>query len=390
MYYGKTVFAQLVRFMPEYEFKKCVNRYKGNHRVRTLTCREQFQVMCFAQLAGRESLRDIENCLKAFSNKLYHSGLRQPVPRATLADANEKRNWRIYADFAQILVKQARPLYLNDNDFRVELDNMVYALDSTTIDLCLSLFPWAKFRHHKGAIKMHTLIDIRGSIPVFIDITEGAKHDVKVLDTMPIEPGAYYVMDKAYIDFSRLYTLIHQSQAFFVTRAKSNMKYKVHSALLVDKDTGVTKDQIVSLTGTKSSKTYPEVFRLVEYEDYSNSVVYVFMTNDFKLPAISIAELYRDRWKVETFFKWIKQHLNIKSFYGTNQNAVFCQIWIAVCAYLLLAIAKKKLQLPVTLYTFAQTVGLTLFEKTDIKELFENKGILENRSNKDQLSIWNF
>jgi hypothetical protein len=232
MYYGKTVFAQLVRFMPEYEFKKCVNRYKGNHRVRTLTCREQFQVMCFAQLAGRESLRDIENCLKAFSDKLYHSGLRQPVPRTTLADANEKRNWRIYADFAQILVKQARPLYLNDNDFRVELDNMVYALDSTTIDLCLSLFPWAKFRHHKGAIKMHTLIDIRGSIPVFIDITEGAKHDVKILDTMPVEPGAYYVMDKAYIDFSRLYTLIHQSQAFFVTRAKSNMKYKVHSALL--------------------------------------------------------------------------------------------------------------------------------------------------------------
>jgi hypothetical protein len=389
MYAGKIVFAQLMKFMPEYEFQKCVDHYKGDYRVRKLPCREHFLVMSFAQLTGRESLRDIENCLSAFSGKLYHSGISKPVSRSTLADANEKRDWRIYADFAQVLIKQARPLYIEDNDFRVDLDNMVYAFDSTTIDLCLSLYPWAKFRHQKGAVKLHTLLDLRGSIPVFIDITEGSVHDVNSLDILPIEPGSYYILDKGYIDFHRLYTLIHQSRAFFVTRAKDNIQYEVISSADVDKDAGLISDQLVKLTGIKSSKSYPEAFRLVIYEDYATDIVYTFMTNDFDLPALSIAELYRERWKVELFFKWIKQHLHIKAFYGTSQNAVACQIWIAICTYLLIAIVKKKLDLAISLYTFAQTLGLTLFEKTHIKELFNNKNMIKNLSDENQLSLWN-
>ncbi len=389
MHIGKIVFAQLMTFMPEYEFQKCVDHYKGDYRVRKLTCREHFLVMSFAQLTGRENLRDIENCLSAFSGKLYHSGISKPVSRSTLADANEKRDWRIYADFAQILIKQARPLYIDDNDFRVDLDNMVYAFDSTTIDLCLSLYPWAKFHHQKGAVKMHTLLDLRGSIPVFVDITEGCVHDVNSLDVLPIDPGSYYILDKGYIDFHRLYTLIHQSRAFFVTRAKDNMQYEVISSADVDQETGLISDQLVKLTGYKSSKSYPEAFRLVIYEDYSTGIVYTFMTNDFDLPALSIAELYRERWKVELFFKWIKQHLHIKAFYGTSQNAVACQIWIAICTYLLIAIAKKKLDLAISLYTFAQTLGLALFEKTPIKELFDNKNLIINPSDENQLSLWN-
>jgi len=388
MYTGKTVFAQLMKFMPEYEFQKCVDHYKGDYRVRTLHCREHFLVMSFAQLTGRESLRDIENCLLAFSGKLYHSGISKPVSRSTLADANEKRDWRIYADFAQILIKQARPLYIEDNDFRIDLDNMVYAFDSTTIDLCLSLYPWAKFHHQKGAVKMHTLLDLRGSIPVFIDITEGSVHDVNSLDVLPIEPGSYYILDKGYIDFHRLYTLIHQSRAFFVTRAKDNMQYEIISSADVDQEAGLISDQLVKLTGYKSSKSYPEAFRLVIYEDYATDTVYTFMTNDFDLPALSIAELYRERWKVELFFKWIKQHLHIKAFYGTSQNAVACQIWIAICTYLLMAIAKKQLDLSISLYTFAQTLGLTLFEKTPIKELFNNNNLIKNLSDENQLSLW--
>jgi len=389
MYTRKTVFAQLMKFMPEYEFQKCVDHHKGDYRVRKLTCREHFLVMSFAQLTGRESLRDIENYLTAFSGKLYLSGISNPVSRSTLADANEKRDWRIYADFAQILIKQARPLYIEDNDFRVDLDNVVYAFDSTTIDLCLSLFPWAKFRQQKGAVKMHTLLDLRGSIPVFIDITEGSVHDVKSLDAMLIEPGSYYMMDKGYIDFHRLYTLFHQARAFFVTRAKDNLRYDVISSAEVDKDAGLISDQMVRLTGYKSFKSYPEEFRLVIYEDYATGTVYSFMTNDFNLPALSIAELYRKRWKVETFFKWIKQHLHIKAFYGTSQNAVHCQIWIAICTYLLIAIAKKKLDMAISLYTFAQTLGLTLFEKTPIKELFNNKNLINNLSDENQLLLWN-
>lgn len=389
MHLGKTVFAQLMMFMPDHEFQKCVDHYNGDYRVRSFSCREHFLVMSFAQLTGRESLRDIENCLTAFSNKLYHSGIKQPVSKSTLADANEKRDWRIYADFAQVLIKKARPLYFDDKDFRLDIDNMVYAFDSTTIDLCLSLYPWARFHHQKGAVKMHTLLDLRGSIPIFVDITEGAVHDINSLDKMPVEPGSYYIMDKGYVDFHRLYTLIHQCKAFFVSRAKDNIKYEAISFSEVDKTAGIISDQIVRLTGYKSSRIYPEEFRLVVYEDFETSVVYSFMTNDFNLPALTIAELYRERWKIELFFKWIKQHLHIKAFYGTSQNAVYCQIWIAICTYLLIAIAKKKLDLAISLYTFAQTMGLTLFEKTPIKELFNSKFNFNNLSDESQLSIWN-
>lgn len=389
MHFGKTVFSQLMMFMPEFEFDKCVARYKGDYRVRNFSCREHFLVMSFAQLSGRDSLRDIASCLTAFSTKLYHSGISKPVSKSTLADANEKRNWRIYADFAQVLIKKARPLYFKDKEFRLDIDNMVYAFDSTTIDLCLSLYPWARFRQQKGAVKMHTLIDLRGSIPIFVDITEGAAHDVNSLDKLPVEPGSYYVMDKGYIDFYRLYTLIHQKKAFYVSRAKDNIKYQMVSSSPVDKTTGVISDQLVRLTGYNSSKFYPEIFRLVLYEDFATNVVYTFMTNDFELPALTIAELYRERWKVELFFKWIKQHLRIKAFYGTSQNAVHCQIWIAICTYLLIAIAKKKLNLAITLYTFAQTLGLTLFEKTPVKELFEININSKNMSDENQLSLWN-
>jgi hypothetical protein len=388
MHIGKTVFAQLMMFMPDHEFQKCVDHYNGDYRVRSFSCREHFLVMSFAQLAGRESLRDIENCLTAFSSKLYHSGIKHPVSKSTLADANEKRDWRIYADFGQVLIKKARPLYFDDKDFRLDMDNMVYAFDSTTIDLCLSLYPWAKFHHQKGAVKMHTLLDLRGSIPIFVDITEGAVHDINSLDKMPVEPGSYYIMDKGYVDFYRLYTLIHQCKAFFVSRAKDNIKYEAISFSEVDKTAGIISDQIVRLTGYKSSRIYPEEFRLVVYEDYETSVVYSFMTNDFNLPALTIAELYRERWKIELFFKWIKQHLQIKAFYGTSPNAVYCQIWIAICTYLLIAIAKKKLDLAISLYTFAQTMGLTLFEKTPIKELFNSKFNFNNLSDESQLSIW--
>ncbi len=389
MHSGKTVFSQLMMFMPEFEFKKCVSRYKGDYRVRNFTCREHFLVMSFAQLSGRESLRDIENCLTAFSSKLFHSGLNKPVCKSTLADANEKRNWRIYADLAQVLIKKARPLYFNDKEFRLDIDNMVYAFDSTTIDLCLSLYPWARFHHQKGAVKMHTLLDLRGSIPIFIDITEGAVHDINSLDMMPVEPGSYYVMDKGYIDFHRLYSLIHQCRAFYVSRAKDNIKYQTVSSSPVDNAAGVISDQLVRLTGYKSSRSYPEVLRLVVYEDFATNVVYTFMTNDFDLPALTIAELYRERWKIELFFKWIKQHLRIKAFYGTSPNAVYCQIWIAICTYLLVAIAKKKLKLSISLYTFAQTLGLTLFEKTLVKELFEDDINIKNMSDENQLSLWN-
>ena len=389
MYTGKTVFAQLMMFMPEYDFQKCVDQYKGDYRVRKFSCREHFLVMSFAQLTGRESLRDIENCLAAFSGKLYHSGIKQPISRSTLADANERRDWRIYADFAQVLIRNARPLYFDDKEFRLDLDNVVYAFDSTTIDLCLSLYPWAKFHHQKGAVKMHTLLDLRGSIPVFVDITEGAVHDINVLDKIPVEPGSYYVMDKGYVDFRRLYSLIHQCRAFYVTRAKENLRCEIISSVDTNQSTGIVSDQMVRLTCYKSSKSYPEAFRLVVYEDYASGVVYKFITNDFNLPALTIAELYRERWKIELFFKWIKQHLHIKAFYGTSPNAVYCQIWIATCTYLLIAIAKKKLDLAISLYTFAQTMGLTLFEKTPIKELFNNNNNPINLSDENQLSFWN-
>ena len=388
---GKTIFAQIMSFLPDYEFNKCVDKYKGNHRVRSFTCKEHFYVMGFAQLTYRESLRDIESCLTAFSSKLYHSGIKQPVSRSTLAEANENRDWRIYADFAQVLIKEARRLYKKDNEFALDIDNMVYALDSSTIDLCLSLFPWAKFRKAKGAVKMHTLLDLRGSIPTFIHLTDGLCHDVNVLDHIVIEPGAIYVMDKGYVDYLRFYSLIHQQRGFFVTRAKDNMAARRVYSRRVDKTTGLKYDQSVKLTGFYIKKDYPDYLRRIKYQDEETGKIYVFLTNNFELSALLIAQLYKERWKIELFFKWIKQHLRIKSFYGTSRNAVYCQIWIAICMYLLVAILKKRLKLEHSLYTLLQIFSLTLFEKATINELFTNTIYKPTSSdNSNQLSIWDF
>jgi len=388
---GKTVFAQIMSFLPDYEFNKCVDKYKGNHRVRSFTCKEHFYVMGFAQLTYRESLRDIESCLTAFSSKLYHSGIKQPVSRSTLAEANENRDWRIYADFAQVLIREARRLHKQDNEFALDIDNMVYALDSSTIDLCLSLFPWAKFRKAKGAVKMHTLLDLRGSIPTFIHLTDGLCHDVNVLDHIVIEPGAIYVMDKGYVDYFRFYSLIHQQRGFFVTRAKDNMAARRVYSRKVDKTTGLKYDQSVKLTGFYIKKDYPDYLRRIKYQDEETGKIYVFLTNNFELSALLIAQLYKERWKIELFFKWIKQHLRIKSFYGTSRNAVYCQIWIAICMYLLVAILKKRLKLEHSLYTLLQIFSLTLFEKVTINELFTNSIYKPTSSdNSNQLSIWDF
>ena len=388
---GKTVFAQIMSFLPDYEFNKSVNKYKGNHRVRSFTCKEHFYVMGFAQLTYRESLRDIESCLTAFSSKLYHSGIKQPVSRSTLAEANENRDWRIYADFAQVLIREARRLYKQDNEFALDIDNMVYALDSSTIDLCLSLFPWAKFRKAKGAVKMHTLLDLRGSIPTFVHLTDGLCHDVNVLDHIVIEPGAIYVMDKGYVDYFRFYSLIHQQRGFFVTRAKDNMAARRVYSRKVDKTTGLKYDQSVKLTGFYIKKDYPDYLRRIKYRDEETGKIYVFLTNNFELSALLIAQLYKERWKIELFFKWIKQHLRIKSFYGTSRNAVYCQIWIAICMYLLVAILKKRLKLEHSLYTLLQVFSLTLFEKVTINELFTNSIYKPTSSdNTNQLSIWDF
>ena len=375
MNHGKTVFAQLMSMMPEYEFDKCVARYKGNHRVRNFTCRDHFYVMSFAQLTQRDSLRDIENCLNAVSNKLYHCGIRHAVPRNTLAKANELRNWRIYADFAGVLVDIARPMYQADNSFRLDIDNLVYAFDSSTISLCLKLCPWATFRKGKGGVKMHTLLDLRCNLPVYVYLTEASIHDVRLLDKLYIEPAAIYVMDKGYVDFYRLFNLIHEKRAFFVTRAKDNIQFTVESSMPIDLDTGVISDQMIRLTGYKSSREYPESFRMVVYEDFSTSVVYRFITNNTEFDALTIAELYRERWQVELFYKWIKQHLKIKSFYGTSQNAVFCQIWIALCMYLIIAIAKKRYKIDQSLYSFSQICGITPFEKVPLNELFSKTSI---------------
>lgn len=366
---GKTVFAQIISSISKYEFQKCVARYNGNYKVQSFTCLEHFYVMCFAQLTYRESLRDIAACLVAFSTKLYHSGIKNAIPKSTLAEANESRDWRIYADFAQVLIKEARNLYKTDNELLTEIDNMAYALDSSTIDLCLSLFPWAKFRKKKAAVKMHTLLDLRGSIPTFIEITDGLCHDVNILDKIWIEPDAIYVMDKGYVDFERLYK-ITQSKAYFITRAKSNMAYRRVYSSKVDKSTGLKFDQKIKLTGFYVKKDYPDYLRLIKFFDFETGTIYVFLTNNFILPAITIAQLYKERWKVELFFKWIKQHLRIKAFYGTSYNAVCCQIWIAMCAYLLVAVTKKKLNLEQNLYTLLQTFSLSLFEKTPVNKLF--------------------
>ena len=375
---GKTIFSQIMSLIPEREFKACVDRYNGNYRARNFSCKDQFLVMSYAQLTKRGSLRDIENCLTSLSGRLYHCGISYAVPRNTLAKANEKRNWRIYADLAQVLLMKVRPLYAKD-DFRLDLDNMVYAFDSSTISLCLKLCPWAKFRKHKGGIKMHTLLDLRGNLPVSVYLTEAAVHDVKALDNLYIEPSAIYLMDKGYVDFYRLFHLVHKKKAFFVTRAKDNMLFEVIDSTEVDKSTGIIADEQILLTGLRTSGWYPEEIRMVTYEDYATGNVYRFLTNNLEYEALTIAELYRERWNVELFFKWIKQHLHIKSFYGTSENAIYLQIWIAVCTYLLLAFAKKKMHIDQSLHTVSKNVGLFLTDKSPINELF-NKTVPEKET----------
>ena len=361
---GKTILAQLMEFLPAYEFRKCVKRYNGNYKIRSFTCWEQFLCMVFAQLTYRESLRDIEACLRAAHKKLYHVGIRSRVSRNTLANANQVRDWRIYADFAQVLIGIARELYINE-DFGVELQQTAYALDATIIDLCLSLFPWAKFRNRKGAIKLHTLIDLRGSIPAFVIITHGKVHEVTILDELIIEAGAIYIMDRGYLDFGRLYK-IHRSLAFFVTRAKSNFKFKRLYSNRVDKTTGVRCDQVIILKGFYAKKDYPDKLRRIRYYDAETNKTFVFLTNNFTLPALTVTKLYRCRWQVEFFFKWIKQHLRIKAFYGTTENAVKSQIWIAISVYVLVAIVKKRLNLNHSLYTILQILSVMLLEKTPL------------------------
>ena len=327
---GKTVFAQLMSFLNWYEFDKCVQRYNGNYKVQHFNCRQQFMVMCFAQLTSKESLRDIESCLNAIPEKLYHAGFRTLIKRSTLADANEARDWRIFADFAHVLIPEARALYETDNDFSVDLDNIVYALDSTSIELCLSLFPWAKFRKHKGAVKAHTLLDLRGSIPTFIKLTDGLCHDVNVLDELDYEPGAFYVMDRGYVSYKRLFR-IHKSGAFFVTRAKRGMDFERISSRKVSKRKGLICDQTIRLLGFYPSKDYPDTLRRIKFHDEITSKTLTFLTNSSRVSTIIITQLYKERWKIELFFKWIKQHLRIKKFYGTSRNALYLQIWVAVC-----------------------------------------------------------
>jgi len=361
---GRTVFAQLMDFVPTYEFRQCVERYNGNYKVKTFSCLDQFLCMAFAQLTYRESLRDIEACLRVAKTKLYHMGIRGKVSRNTLAHANETREWRIYADFGQALIRIARELYAGE-DLGLELDQTVYALDATIIDLCLSVFPWAKFRKGKAAVKLHTLLDLRGRIPVIVRITHGRIHDVHILDELFIEAGAMYIMDRAYVDFARLYR-IHQSQACYVTRAKRNFVFKRLYSHPVDKSTGVQADQIITVAGFYTLKGYPEKLRRIRYCDAETKKRLVFLTNNFTLPALVIAQLYKCRWQVELFFKWIKQHLRIKAFYGTTENAVKTQIWIALSVYVLVAIVKKRLKLDRSLYTILQILSVTLFEKTPI------------------------
>jgi len=362
-----TVFSQLIDFLPIKQFRKCVERYQGNYGIKNFSCWDQFLCMSFAQLTYRESLRDIETCMRALQNKLYHMGIRGKISRSTLADANEKRDWRIYADFAQILIHEAQKLYINE-PFGVDIDETVYALDSTTIDLCLSLFPWAKFRKHKGAIKMHTLLNLRGSIPEFIRITDAKVHDVNILDELIPEPGSFYVIDRAYIDFKRLY-LLNQYGAFFVVRAKRNLNFRRISSKKVDKSTGVLCDQIIVLTGIKTSKLYSEKLRRIKFFDSENNKTLVFLTNNFFLSSLTIAELFHCRWEIELFFKWIKQHLRIKAFYGNSENAVKTQIWIAVTTYLLVAIIKKMLKIEPSLYTILQIFSVTIVENMPILQL---------------------
>ena len=385
---GQTVFSQIMDLMPHWDFRKCVKRYHGDCKVQKFSCMDQFLCMAFAQLTYRESLRDIEVCLRGNQPKLYHMGIRSSISRSTLADANENRDWRIYADFAQILISIAKELYAKD-DFGINLQAEVYALDSTTIDLCLSLFPWARFRKTKAAIKLHTLLNLRGSIPEFIHISDGKLHDVNILDILIVQPGSFYLMDRGYVDFARLYT-IQQASAFFVTRSKRNFQFKRRYSRPVDKSTGLRCDQTIITTGIDTAKDYPIPLRRIYYYDAETGKNLIFITNNFDFPALTIAMLYKARWQVELFFKWIKQHLRIKAFYGTSANAVKTQIWIAVCVYVLVAILKKRLDLDQSLYTILQFVSVSIFEKTPISEAFTQEFNKIKKSDYDnQLLLFN-
>ena len=386
---GRTIFSQLMDFLPHDNFHQCVQRYNGNHKIKTFSCFDQYLCMAFAQLTGRESLRDIEACLQTFGSKLYHAGFRsKQISRNTLANANQIRPWQIYADFAQTLIATATELYA-DTDLGFDLDNTIYALDSTTIDLCLSMFPWATFRKTKAAVKMHTLLNLKGSIPEFIHISEGSVHDVNILDDLPILPSAIYLMDRGYLDFPRLFGL-HQAGAFFVTRAKSNTNSQRIYSHLIDKLTGLICDQTIRLTNFYAAKDYPDQLRRVKYYDAETEKRFVFLTNLFNIPALTIAMLYRARWQVELFFKWIKGHLRIKRFFGTTANAVKTQIWIAVSIYVLVAITKKQLAPNRSLYTLLQILSLSLFEKMPILQAFSQTDYnVQNNQNDNQLSLFN-
>ena len=365
---GKTVFAQLMEFIPAREFRRCVNRYQGNYKISSFSCWDQFLCMAFAQLTYRESLRDIETCLRAVGPRLYHLGIRGHVSRSTLADANEMRDWRIYADFAQVLIRTARQLYA-DESFAGELNQTVYALDCTTIDLCLSLFPWARYRAKNAAVKMHTLLDLHGNIPAFIAVEPAKIHEIRVFDQLVAEPGSIYIMDRAYLDFERLYTL-KQTLAFFIIRARKDFRFHRLRSHPVDRRTGLRCDQTIRLKSFYPAKFYPEPLRRIRYRDAETAKHLIFLTNNFLLPTLTITQLYKCRWQVELFFKWIKQHLRIKKFYGLSPNAVKTQIWIAISIYLLVAIVRKRLRLDLNLYTMSQILSLTLFEKMPILQAF--------------------
>jgi len=389
MHSGRIIFSQLMSFLPKHEFNKCVQRYRGEHHIRSFSCFDQFLSMAFAQLTYRESLRDIEICLRALQPKLYHAGFRGKVSRSTLADANEKRDWRIYAGFAHVLIGMARELYANE-EFGLQITEAAYALDSTTIDLCLSLFPWASFRKQKGAIKLHTEMDLRGSIPCVIRITHGKVHDVTFLDQLVLEPAAFYIMDRGYIDFARLYRFT-QNMAFFVIRAKTNLDYTRRSSRSIDPGTGLRSDQTILLKGPKTSQLYPDSLRRISFFDIENHRRLIFLTNNFVLPALTIALLFKRRWKIELFFKWIKQNLRIKAFYGTSENAVKTQVWIALSVYLLVAIIKKKLRIERTLNEILQVLSVTVFENDELLPLLVNFSLQNQREpSYRQLNLFNF
>jgi hypothetical protein len=386
---GKTVFSQIMDYLPMHEFHRCVKRYKGDRYVKSFSCHSQFLALAFAQITFRESLRDIETCLGALRGKLYHCGIRGTVLRSTLAYANETRDWHIYADFAHVLIDTARELYSNE-PFALELEETIYALDATTIDLCLALFPWATFRRRKGAIKLHTLLDLQGNIPTFIQITPGSVHEINILDDLVFEAGSFYIMDRSYIDYERLYHL-NQHYAFFVIRAKSNLQFQRLYSHLVDKSTGLRCDQTIVLTGVNSSNEYPDKLRRIKFYDHEHDILLTFLTNNFTLPALTIAQMYKCRWQIELFFKWIKQHLRIKAFYGTSENAVKTQIWIAISVYVLVAIIKKRLHVKLSLYTILQILSVTLFERIHIYQLlteFEQNTLHSDYAN--QLSLFDF